>query len=147
MPGTYDNMKTAADAIGRGKACTVNARFRAMSGHFLFETDFCNPAAGWENGLIEKMVQDSRPRVWREVPSIKYQLKSARFPAYRDLAGFRFEHVAVDVALVKSLQACEFVEQAHNVVLIGNPGPGQTHLATAVGAQVIMHHHLRVRFF
>lgn len=83
----------------------------------------------------------------REVPSIRYQLKSARFPAYRDLAGFRFEHVAVEVALVKSLHACEFVEQAHNVVLIGSPGPGQTHLATAVGAQVVMQHHLRVRFF
>jgi hypothetical protein len=66
--GIYDNMKTAVDAIGRGKARTVNARFRAMSGHFLFETDFCNPAAGWEKGQIEKTVQDSRPRIWHEVP-------------------------------------------------------------------------------
>jgi hypothetical protein len=39
-----------------------------MSGHFLFETDFCNPAAGWEKGQIEKTVQDSRPRIWHEVP-------------------------------------------------------------------------------
>lgn len=30
--GIYDNMKTAVDSIGRGKARTVNARFRAMSG-------------------------------------------------------------------------------------------------------------------
>jgi DNA replication protein DnaC len=83
----------------------------------------------------------------REVRSIQYQLKSARFPAYRDLAGFRFEHSAVDVALVKSLHACEFIEQAHNVVLIGGPGTGKTHLATAIGVQAVMHHHLRVRFF
>ena len=66
--GVYDNMKTAVDAIGRGKARTVNARFRAMTGHFLFEADFCNPAAGWEKGQIEKTVQDSRPRIWHEVP-------------------------------------------------------------------------------
>ncbi len=66
--GIYDNMKTAVDEIGRGKARTVNARFRAMTGHFLFETDFCNPAAGWEKGQIEKTVQDSRPRIWHEVP-------------------------------------------------------------------------------
>ena len=66
--GIYDNMKTAVDAIGRGKARTVNARFRAMTGHFLFEPDFCNPAAGWEKGQIEKTVQDSRPRIWHEVP-------------------------------------------------------------------------------
>ena len=64
----YDNMKTAVDEIGRGKARTVNARFRAMTGHFLFEPDFCNPAAGWEKGQIEKTVQDSRPRIWHEVP-------------------------------------------------------------------------------
>lgn len=83
----------------------------------------------------------------REVRSIQYQLKSARFPAYRDLAGFKFEESAVDVALVKSLHRCDFIEQAHNVVLIGGPGTGKTHLATAIGVQAIMHHHLRVRFF
>jgi DNA replication protein DnaC len=83
----------------------------------------------------------------REVRSIQYQLKSARFPAYRDLAGFKFEESAIDVALVKSLHGCDFIEQAHNVVLIGGPGTGKTHLATAIGVQAIMHHHLRVRFF
>jgi len=83
----------------------------------------------------------------REVRSIQYQLKSARFPTYRDLAGFKFEDSAVDVALVKSLHGCDFIELAHNVVFIGGPGTGKTHLATAIGVQAIMHHHLRVRFF
>jgi transposase len=66
--GIYDNMKTAVDKVGRGKARVVNARFRAMTGHFLFEADFCNPAAGWEKGQVEKNVQDARPRLWHEVP-------------------------------------------------------------------------------
>lgn len=66
--GIYDNMKTAIDKVGRGKARTVNARFRAMTGHFLFEPDFCNPAAGWEKGQVEKLVRDSRPRIWHDVP-------------------------------------------------------------------------------
>jgi transposase len=66
--GIYDNMKTVVDAIGHGKARTVNTRFRAISGHFLLETDLCNPAAAWEKGQVKKTVQESRPRIWHEVP-------------------------------------------------------------------------------
>ena len=83
----------------------------------------------------------------REVRSISYQLKSARFPAHRDLAGFKFEDSAVDVALVKALHGCDFLADAHNVVFVGGPGTGKTHLATAIGVQAIVHHHLRIRFF
>ena len=66
--GIYDNMKTAVDRVGRGKAREVNARFKAMVSHFLFEADFCNPAAGWEKGQIEKNVQDARRRIWQVAP-------------------------------------------------------------------------------
>ena len=62
--GIYDNMKTAVDKVGRGKERTVNARFQAMCGHYLFEPDFCNRAAGWEKGIVEKNVQDRRRQIW-----------------------------------------------------------------------------------
>ena len=82
----------------------------------------------------------------REVRSINYQMKAARFPAYRDLAGFAFAESQVDEALVKSLHRCEFIEDAQNVVFVGGPGTGKTHLATAIAVQAIQHHRLRVRF-
>jgi DNA replication protein DnaC len=83
----------------------------------------------------------------REVRSVAYQLKVAKFPAYRDLAGFDFAHSEINEALVRQLHRCEFLQQANNVVLVGGPGTGKTHLATALGVQAIEHHHKRVRFF
>ena len=63
--GIYDNMKTAVDKVpGRGKARMVNARFSAMTAHYLFDPDFCNVASGWEKGRVEKGVLDSRRRIW-----------------------------------------------------------------------------------
>ena len=69
--GIYDNMKTAVDRVHRGKRRDVNIRFQAMVSHFLFEAEFCNPAAGWEKGQIEKNVRDARYRIWHNAPSFK----------------------------------------------------------------------------
>jgi len=82
----------------------------------------------------------------REVRSINYQMKVARFPAYRDLSGFDFTQSTADEALVRSLHRCEFLEDAQNIVFVGGPGTGKTHLATAIAVQAIQHHRYRVRF-
>ena len=83
----------------------------------------------------------------REVRSVSYQLKIARFPAYRDLAGFDFASSEINEALVRQLHRCEFMDVADNIVLVGGPGTGKTHIATALGVQAIQHHRKRVRFF
>ncbi len=66
--GIYDNMRTAVDRVGRGKTRQVNARFLAMTSHYLFEVEFCNPTAGWEKGQVEKNVRDARHRLWQPMP-------------------------------------------------------------------------------
>ena len=40
-----------------------------------------------------------------------------------------------------------FTEAAHNVVLVGGPGTGKSHLATAIGVAGITRHGKRVRFY
>lgn len=97
-------------------------------------------AVGVLDTLLKAEVAD------REVRSINYQMKVARFPAYRDLTGFDFAQSQVNESLVRGLHRCEFLEDAQNVVLVGGPGTGKTHLATALGIQAIQHHHRRVRF-
>lgn len=62
--GIYDNMRTAVDKVHKGKGRTVNARFAVMCAHYLYDPDFCNVASGWEKGVVEKNVQDSRRRIW-----------------------------------------------------------------------------------
>ncbi len=82
----------------------------------------------------------------REVKSLAYQMKAARFPHHRDLAGFDFTQSCVDEALIRRLHTARFTETAQNVVFIGGPGSGKTHLATAIGVEAIQRHGRRVRF-
>ena len=91
----------------------------------------------------------------REVRSIAYQIKAARFPAYKDLAGFApgsspgqaFASSEVNEAMVRQLHAGAFIDGADNIVRIGGPGTGKTHIASALGIQAVEHHRKKVRFF
>lgn len=66
--GIFDNMKTAVDRVGTGKDRQINARFLAMASHYVFEPEFCNPAAGWEKGQVEKGVRDNRHQILHLMP-------------------------------------------------------------------------------
>ena len=48
---------------------------------------------------------------------------------------------------MRQLHRCEFIENADNVVLVGGPGTGKSHIATALGVQAVEHHRKKVRFF
>ena len=83
----------------------------------------------------------------REVRSVAYQIKAARFPVYKDLTGFDFSASDVNEALVRQLHRSEFTEKAENVVLVGGPGTGKTHIATALAIHAIEHHRKKARFY
>ena len=95
--------------------------------------------------LLEHLLQaEATDRAMR---SVSYQMHAAKFPMHRDLAGFDFDVSPVDRKLVTQLATCEFTEHAHNAVLVGGPGTGKTHLATAIGVAGITRHGKRVRFY
>jgi DNA replication protein DnaC len=83
----------------------------------------------------------------RSVRSVRHQLLSARFPVHRDLAGFDFDASSVDRKLINQLAGMTFTQTAQNVVLVGGPGTGKSHLATALGVAGIGQQGMRVRFY
>ncbi|MGH8831902.1 MAG: IS21-like element helper ATPase IstB [Polaromonas sp.] len=95
--------------------------------------------------LIEHLLQAEHTD--RAMRSISHQMKAARFPIHRDLAGFDFAAAKVDENLISKLSTMEFADTAQNVVFIGGPGTGKTHLATAIGVSGITKLGLRVRFY
>lgn len=70
--------------------------------------------------LIEHLVQAEHAQ--RAFASVRHQMKAAKFPLHRDLAGFDFEGTKVDKKLVNQLSTLDFTDTAQNVVLIGGPG-------------------------
>lgn len=124
------------------KAMKLYAMASAWSEIAANENDLGIQTSRW---LIERLLEaESTDRAMR---SIRYQMSSARFPIHRDLAGFNFEQSCVDRKRTGELAGLSFTEEAHNVVFVGGPGTGKTHLATTLGVSGITRHGRGVRFF
>ena len=83
---------------------------------------------------------------YRQARSPRYQLSAAKFPIHRDLVGFVWQESALAQAQIQQLASAAFMEEAHNLILVGGTGTGKTHLATAIGVAAI-HQGKRVRFY
>jgi len=70
----------------------------------------------------------------RENKALMKRVKAGRFPVAKTLAEFDFDfQPRLDVKLVKTLAACEFIEKKENIIFVGQPGTGKTHLSVALG--------------
>ena len=69
----------------------------------------------------------------REQRAAERRIKAAKFPVIKVIDTFQFEEQAsINEPLVRELLRCEYVDKKENVLLVGNPGTGKTHLATAL---------------
>lgn len=65
------------------------------------------------------------------------RLRFARYPVIKTLAEFDFDFQPhLDRKLIAELSTLRFVEERRNVILLGPPGVGKTHLAIALGVAV-----------
>lgn len=98
----------------------------------------------YEDFLIAlmKMELDSRME-----SSQKRKIRATNFPYMKtidELDCSRFEHFTE--AFVHELASCDFVSKRQNIVMIGNPGTGKTHLSIALGIKACMQG-MNVKFY
>lgn len=102
------------------------------------------PEDGYEQFLEQMLRAETEERLARAQAR---RLKSAGFPLTKTLDEFdRSQLQHVSEAEIAELATCEFVRSKQNVVMIGNPGTGKTHLAIALGVKAVYAGY-RVRFF
>lgn len=73
----------------------------------------------------------------RKVRSVRYQMGIARFPVQKDLDTFVFKDAGVDERLIRELYTGNFLDDTHNLILVGGTGTGKTHLAIAIASHCI----------
>jgi DNA replication protein DnaC len=75
-----------------------------------------------------------RELIERERKAAERRIKDARFPVIKTISSFDFKaQASINEPLVRELLVGEYITRRENVLLVGNPGTGKTHLATAMG--------------
>ena len=83
----------------------------------------------------------------REQRAAERRLKAARFPTFKTLEDFDFSaQPSLNKVLIAELMRCAYLDQRESVILLGNPGTGKTHLATALAMEACRRGK-RVRFW
>jgi DNA replication protein DnaC len=86
----------------------------------------------------------TKPRHARK--SASPSARSLPIPTLKSLDSFNFDaQPSLDRRAINELESLAFVERAENVVLLGPPGVGKTHLAIGLGMRFLQRGH-RVRF-
>lgn len=92
------------------------------------DADFCAALARMTQAEVEARIQ----RITR------LRIRSSGFPCVKTLADFDWSfQPSVPRPLVEELATLRFVDRAENVLLVGSPGVGKTHLATAIGIEAV----------
>lgn len=74
------------------------------------------------------------------------RIKQARFPVVKTLEQFQWDYPEdINRDLVRHLFGLDFIEKRANVIFLGPPGLGKTHLAVALSYHACMHGHT-IRF-
>jgi DNA replication protein DnaC len=75
-----------------------------------------------------------RELIDREQRAAERRIRAAKFPIVKTLDTFDFKaQPSINKPLVLELMRGEYIDRRENILLIGNPGTGKTHIVTALG--------------
>jgi len=99
---------------------------------------------GYEAFLCEVLLREIRQR---EENQQRKKVRQARFPLEKSLDTLDFKRfVNLQEAFIWQLAAGDFVKKQENIIMIGSPGTGKTHLAIGLGRRMCSHG-FKVRFY
>jgi DNA replication protein DnaC len=71
--------------------------------------------------------------------SYKKRFAKAKLPAHKTIEDFDFSfQPSIDKRIINDCLTCNFIREKKNIVFIGNPGTGKTHLSIAIGIKALM---------
>ena len=82
----------------------------------------------------------------RQRRSVQYRIAQAKFPQHKSLTTFKFEQSPVHQPSIDLLLDGDYIKQKRNIIFVGGPGTGKTHLASAIGIDAATKG-ARVRFY
>ena len=97
----------------------------------------CKNDVDFADLLLELMLTESASRQENQT---RRRLKAAGFPFQKTLDEFDMNHLndSVSPVFLRELASCKFIQERKNVVMIGNPGRGKTHIAIALGIRACL---------
>jgi DNA replication protein DnaC len=82
----------------------------------------------------------------RSLKALQNRIRSAQFPVMKDLDNFIFADTPISLEQVMHLYTTEFIKTSRNIILVGGPGTGKTHLALALSGKAVRKG-FKVKFF
>ena len=86
--------------------------------------------------VLDYLLEQERKH--KDAKAIDRRMKSAVFPVKKTLEEFNFDfQPSIEKNVIKDLATLRFIHNAENLVLLGPPGVGKSHIAIALGIEAV----------